>query len=940
MPRRSGIGRILRHWPSLVACALAAVLLIAAWQVESSARKLAAVSQERLLDSERSVAVDVSRMHRRFRDAAKGLARSREIENYFVNLDLGMSRLYGLNANLKFIETLLRYHVATTGDGADVAFRHIALFGADGELLAASGPAEVWAGEREGAPIYAPGIDVARGTQRTSVNVVIKGKLRGTLVAIADLKGLSRPIRPRSSEDRDLRFILFASGDYVQDGAGKQVENVDLLSLVSQLPDERPSIVTTLPRDGPFGNRISIVVDVPGAPFTLLTLKPRTEAFAGLYKDNTGLFLFALAAVILVATLVVSRMGLRAERLQTVYEMSRKHHATLQRKNAELSDEISRRHIIELDLKSKSEELDRTNESLRIAATAFESQEGMAVLDMSGRILQVNTALARLAGCNPDNLLGLLFSEIVDDEENESVELSRALREGHPWKGDVCVCAGMGVGASRWLTLSPVLGDEGRATNMIGTFYDVSDRKQAERQIKKLAFYDQLTGLPNRPLLTDRTVQAMRANAVSGEFGALLFIDLDQFKRLNDTLGHDVGDKLLKVVAERISLQISEDATVARFGGDEFVVLLPGLKTDADRDAVFLAEEMADRILGIFEEPFQLDGYAHSCSASIGIAFFSTPLESFDEVLKRADIAMYEAKGAGRNLVRFFDPEMQRVVAEEASLEADLRTAVDHGEFELHFQPQVTASGQVIGAEVLLRWPHKVRGLVSPAEFVPIAEKTGLIVPIGTWVLRRAVGILADWARNDALAMMKLSINVSAAQLHGAGFVETVLGAIDASGARPECLKLEITESLLVRNIGDAIQKMSALQSRGILFSLDDFGTGYSSLSYLKLLPLDQLKIDQSFVRDLPEDGNDAAIAEMVVALGRTLGLNVIAEGVETIGQKEFLQEIGCDQYQGYLFGKPMPLDQFEAFARANAHSATHGPQDGFASVSPRQGTG
>jgi len=907
----------LRHWPTFFAGAVCVVLLVAAIDIERSQRKLAAVSEERLVASEQSVASDIARIHGQLQKDAARLAGSPEVESYFVNLDLGMSRLYGLNANLEFIETLFRKNVSASSPSLEKPFQRIALFDGAGELLATSRSAGDWAAYRIDRSAETPRIDAADRTIQIRTDVVVRGRSRGTLVAIANIGLLSLPIRPGTAADRDLRFVLFGDGQIVQDQFGNPVTDAVLLSLVSRLLEERTPVIRTLSPDGPFGNMLGVIVQVPGTPVSLMSLTPRTAEHSALARDNTGAFLIALAIVILVATLVVSKMERRAARLQTEFEMSQKHRANLQRKNTELSDEMYRRQMIARDLKAKSEELDRINADLRIAATAFETQEGMVVLDLKGGILRANAAFSRLVEGEPETLPGRNLKDIVSADGSQQGSFLNSIGQGTPWKGDVSVPGGGDVAVSRWLTLSPVRNDDDETTHQIGTFYDLSDIRQAEDQIRTLAFYDQLTGLPNRPLLTDRTVQAMRINAQSGEFGAIMFIDLDRFKKLNDTLGHDVGDKLLKQVGSRISAEISQDSTVARFGGDEFVVLAPNLKTDQEREAVFLAEDVADRILGSFDRPFQLDGYEHTCSASIGIALFSGQFETLEDVLKRADIAMYEAKGAGRNTIRFFDPEMQRVVAEEASLETDIRAAVETGGFRLQFQPQVNAAGWVVGAEVLLRWPHPSRGFVSPAEFVPIAEKTGLIVPIGNWVMQTAFERLVDWGKDDCFGNLDLSINVSATQLHNAEFVETVLAAIKHSGARPERVKLEITESLLVRNMDEAIRKMDVLQDHGIRFSLDDFGTGYSSLSYLKQLPLDQLKIDQSFVRGLPGDGDDAAIAEMVVALGRTLGLNVIAEGVETEDQRAFLEGIGCDQFQGYLFGKPMAITRFDEFVRA-----------------------
>ena len=452
---------------------------------------------------------------------------------------------------------------------------------------------------------------------------------------------------------------------------------------------------------------------------------------------------------------------------------------------------------------------------------------------------------------------------------------------------------------------------------------DVTERKAAADEIRHLAFYDPLTDLPNRRLMLDRLARALTSTARHGRWGALMLIDLDNFKTLNDTLGHSVGDQLLVEVAARLQSGIREGDTVARLGGDEFVVILEDL--DAGELAAVQAEGVATKILAKLGQAYRLDVIVdgegpdkryHHCTSSIGLTLFRGPSVTVDELMKRADTAMYQAKAAGRNTLRFFDPEMQAVVKARATLELDLRTAVIESQFVLHYQAQIDSSGQVIGAEALVRWQHPERGLVPPAEFIPLAEETGLILPLGHWVMEKACAQLAAWARKPETAHLTLAVNVSARQFSLPNLVEQVLAVVDYAGARPSRLKLELTESLLLENAEDIIAKMIALKARGVGFSLDDFGTGYSSLSYLKRLPLDQLKIDQSFVRDVLTDPNDAAIARTVVALGQSLGLSVIAEGVETLGQRDFLASHGCLNYQGYFFSRPLPLDEFEAFLK------------------------
>ena len=437
------------------------------------------------------------------------------------------------------------------------------------------------------------------------------------------------------------------------------------------------------------------------------------------------------------------------------------------------------------------------------------------------------------------------------------------------------------------------------------------ERVSTEQEIRSLAFYDPLTQLPNRRLLLDRLRHAMIGAARTGRAGALLFIDLDNFKTLNDTLGHDMGDLLLQQVGGRLVHCIREGDTVARLGGDEFVVMLEGLANGA-REASVQAEAVGRKVLGALNAPYDLAGKLHHSTSSIGVTLFEDTRHTIDELMKRADLAMYNAKTAGRNTLRFFDPQMQTEVSARAALEGDLRQGLSLGQFVLYYQSQRDMNGRITGAEVLLRWMHAERGMVAPNDFIPLTEETGLIIPIGQWVLETACHQLAAWGRSASSSHLSIAVNISVRQFRQADFVEQVLKALQDSGANARRLKLELTESLLMDDVEGIIGKMTALKRHGVCFSLDDFGTGYSSLSYLKRLPLDQLKIDQSFVRDVTVDPNDAAIASTIVALAHHMGLDVIAEGVETTAQADFLVSIGCCAFQGYLYGPPVPLAQFE----------------------------
>ena len=447
---------------------------------------------------------------------------------------------------------------------------------------------------------------------------------------------------------------------------------------------------------------------------------------------------------------------------------------------------------------------------------------------------------------------------------------------------------------------------------LLAITHDITARRQAQRQIETLAFSDPLTGLPNRRLLTDRLGQALVDAQRKGEHAALLFVDLDDFKQLNDSQGHTAGDKLLRAVAMELRSAVRLTDAVARLGGDEFVVLardLPSDPTQAQARALAIASQLGEAVTRAADRL----GNGFHATVSIGVALAGPARIDSQEMMRHADLAMYRAKEAGRGQVRLFTQDMLDNLSSRAALEADLRVALARGQFQLHYQPQVDRQGRVVGAEALLRWNRPDHGPVSPAVFVPLAENSGLILPLGRWVLETACRQLATWARSPARAGLTLSVNVSSRQFQQPGFVDEVQQVLLATGADPHRLRLELTETVLVDSFDAVASRMQALKALGVGFSLDDFGTGFSSLAYLKRLPLDELKIDASFVRDIESDPNDLAIAQMVVALAGTLGLQVLAEGVEREAQREQLARIGCDHYQGYLFGRPQPIEEFNA---------------------------
>ncbi|RQO84180.1 EAL domain-containing protein [Acidovorax sp. FJL06] len=486
----------------------------------------------------------------------------------------------------------------------------------------------------------------------------------------------------------------------------------------------------------------------------------------------------------------------------------------------------------------------------------------------------------------------------------------RALLEAHQVFHDFEMQRLTREGTPVWVSISgePIFDADGTFTGYRGVARDITERKLAEAEIQRLAFYDELTGLPNRRLLMDRLERAVAASTREGSHGALLFLDLDNFKGINDTMGHEWGDRLLVQVGGRVSASVRATDTVARLGGDEFVVVIEGLHTE-ETEAAAEAEAVAQKVLAALNQPYQVEGCEMHSTPSIGIALFQQAQQPVPELLKRADLAMYQAKAQGRNTLCFFDPAMQAAASARSALEGDIRLGLARNEFLLHYQPVVDEAGQLLGAEALVRWNHPQRGMVPPADFIPLAEQTGLILPLGRQVLAMACHQLAQWAADPAKAGWTLAVNVSAQEFRQSDFVQDVLAVLRDSGADARRLKLELTESLLLHDVEDSILKMQALRTLGVGFSLDDFGTGYSSLSYLKRLPLDQLKIDQSFVRDVLTDPNDAAIACTIITLAHSLALDVVAEGVETEGQRAFLLRNGCKRFQGYLFGRPGPVD-------------------------------
>jgi diguanylate cyclase (GGDEF)-like protein/PAS domain S-box-containing protein len=563
----------------------------------------------------------------------------------------------------------------------------------------------------------------------------------------------------------------------------------------------------------------------------------------------------------------------------------------------------------------------KAQEQLRLLESSIARLNDIVIITEAGpfnepgpRIVFVNEAFERRTGYRREEVIGRT-PRLLQGPGTQRKELDRiraALEQWQPARVDVINYKKNGEPFWVDLEVSPVWDEQRRLTHWVAVGRDITERKTAEEKIQYLAFYDPLTKLPNRQLLLDRLQRALSDRDHPRE-GALMFIDLDNFKVLNDTLGHQKGDQLLQQVAERLRSCVHRGDTVARLGGDEFVILIEN-NHHKPLEPSAAARAVSERILGKLGEPYVLSGHLHHSTCSIGVTLFGRAPWTVSELLKQADLAMYQAKNAGRNAVCFFDPEMQAVATANATLATDLREAWRDGQFLIDYQPQVGADGRMTGVEALLRWRHPERDLVPPAHFIPTAEETSLIIPIGRWVLEQACAQLAEWARRPDRRHLSIAVNVSVKQFRHPDFVDEVMTAIANAGIAPHKLKLELTESLLAEGIEVTVAKMGSLKDMGVTLSLDDFGMGYSSLSYLKRLPLDQLKIDREFVKDILTDANDAAIARTIIGLAQSLGLSVIAEGVETQAQRAFLAQQGCYEYQGFLFCRPLPVDQLEKF--------------------------
>ncbi|MGR9046034.1 MAG: EAL domain-containing protein [Gammaproteobacteria bacterium] len=585
--------------------------------------------------------------------------------------------------------------------------------------------------------------------------------------------------------------------------------------------------------------------------------------------------------------------------------------------------------VMEEEVKSRTRELEQSNlnlaeseNQLRLAATTFETHEGILITDQFGNILRVNKAFTEISGYRPEEVIGknprIMKSGIHDDTFYQ--ELWKQLATHGKFEGEIWNRRKNGEIFPEWQTITAVKNDRDETTHYVAIFSDITEKKKTENEIYDLAFFDPLTTLANRRMLINQLHNELIIAKRRKLFGSVLYLDLDRFKVLNDSLGHHIGDELLIQVARRLKKVLREEDVPARLGGDEFVVLIHANKAtlkQASEQALIVAE----KIQGVLNRPYLISDFEHHCSPSIGIALFPENAHSAVKLLQQADKAMYQSKAKGRNTISFFHPSMQEAADARLFMEKELRIAIENKDFILHYQPQTDLQGETVGAEALIRWEHKNKGLISPAVFIPIAEETGLILQLGDWVLHEACSQMRVWL-DAGYELAHISVNVSSKQFRQKDFIGHIAKALSDNRLSASRLIIELTEGIVIDDIADTVEKMQALKELGVRISIDDFGTGYSSLNYLKRLPLDELKIDQSFVRDIATDFNDAVIIETIINMAHNLGLSVIAEGVETEEQKDYLFNKGCSVFQGYYFSCPLPAPDFKTLLKSASQTS------------------
>ncbi len=892
-----------QRWPLiLVAGCFSLYLVVLLSNAYQSQGQLRAAAEARLLVDTQQIAALMGDFMTDQRNVVLDLAESNELQTFLANKALGTSMHHDLNVNLAAIAEGFQRKIARKRLLGAPVYERILYFDETGVALFdsdAGAPLDMHFNADDGnARLF---IDDEHGKIVATAPVDYRGTPGGVVVTASSLDLFLRYLSS-SRDNLGLQRILVTGTGQAVTASGRTLLRGAPASALSNLT---PKIIIAL-NDHPglastqLAEDFDLVLSVPVAETSLsvVTLLPKALLYDHISPQKFLYFAGAILFILFLATLGISRMHQRAVRAVALADRNR---AELQGRKDDLIAEVMHRKTLERQLRESEE---------RCRTYIKHTPEGVFVADLHDRFIEVNPSACAMVGYTRAELLAMRVTDLSPTSLASArvIMLKQVLRAQ---RKETQIGLRRKDGGDILISLRTIRLPGGV---IMGFCADITQRKRTEEQIHRLAYFDPLTGLPNRRLLLDRLRQSMTIGKRNRMYSTLMMLDLDHFKNLNDTQGHDMGDRFLVEVGRRLRVTLRQADVVSRLGGDEYVVIADKLGTD-ESAAAAQAERIAEKVHHALAAPYLLaQGRAtYHSSASIGVALFRGEDIAVDVLLKQADVALYQAKSAGRNTIRFFDPDMQAAIDARALMESALRRAIEGDELRLHYQAQVDRHGTLTGAEVLLRWLPADAASVSPNRFIPLAEETGLIIPIGDWMLKQVCAQLQAWRADARTRALTLSINVSARQFLQPDFIEQVRERIADFGIDATRLKLELNESVVLGRVDQIIARMRALRELGVGFSLDDFGTGYSSLSCLKRLPLDQVKIDRSFVSGVVHNENDAAIVRAILAMSGSLGLDAIAEGVETEEQHAFLLRHGCEHFQGYLFGRPAPIEDLSA---------------------------
>ena len=885
------------------------IVFLLVYSVQSQ-EKLKSVAEERFYIETKHTSTILANFLEEQKSLVETIATGNEIENFLVNQSLGMSLEYGLNVNLFSIKSSFDKKITNLKWFDEPIYQRIVFLDEHEQVLVDTKTNGSTTDFSHLAHNFSNSFQID-GTNKTLIfqaPVTYRGLSKGRVITVASLNLLFKPLQVDQKDPELHQFFIFNSNQRlfkVGDDIVQQAENrVAILPNEKLVPfkKEYNFLIGSIFSPQSTASLYLLKNSIDGEYFKLISVVTSDRIFSKL-SSNVFLYIASLVPIILIiGVLTYFQMRKKTLELETNVEISSKNINALYDANTLLADEISRRIVLENDLRESEE---------RYRAYIDHAPEGILVVDHNYNIVEVNPSLCMLLGQEKQNLVGYSIGALTaaEDKSDFVIQFKNIINNKKDIEELIFITATDAKLMMQLKTMS-------LPNNLVMSFcVDITQKKVDEENIHKLAYYDALTSLPNRRMLQDRLRQALITSKRDNQYVVLMMLDLDDFKSLNDTLGHDLGDLLLTMVASRLSACMREIDVVSRIGGDEFIVIAEHLGSNVNK-ALIEAKKIANKLIQEISQPYPLEPnkphYYMTCS--FGLTLFKGADLSTETLIKQADLALYQAKNDGRNNYKFFDPKMQEAIHERSSMESALRGAIEKNQLRLYCQPLVDHRGNLAGGEILLRWfLNGEETPVMPNDFIPLAESSALILPIGDWVIEQALQYLKKWQMMEHARHLKLSINISARQFLQPSFVQNIKNLIERYRVDPKLIKLELTESSIIEKLEEVIPKMNELRQLGVEFALDDFGTGFSSLSYLKILPISQVKIDKSFVRDISTDVNDAAIVSAIVAICQSLKLEVVAEGVENQSQLQFLLEKGCYLYQGYLFGKPVPFNDFIA---------------------------